>query len=389
MRFSVVRGALGVALAANAFLVVLVGCGRAPVAAPAPASSSIPAANLPSAAATQAALTPVVFVGSAACAECHQAQYLSQSHSRHAKTLLVMSRAALGGLAPPTGPVVGSGLVVASHADRFGMGFAAHPESIQPLDFALGSGKTGMTYVSLVDGRSVAEWRMSYFPHSGKWYVTPGDAGLDPRAMARVLPPEDARTCFHCHAVMESPQTVVPARRFFGVGCESCHGAGGAHIAQMRAGKYDHDSMERLETWPATRLLALCGQCHGAAMEGSHPVTTDQTNRFQPAGLVQSQCFQRSGGALSCLTCHDSHRNVSTNAKAYEAVCLTCHTSAAAHRPPTLRTAVVSLCPVNPKGNCITCHMPSRKMFASGPVPTLMADHFIRVQPHSTPAGTR
>ena len=385
MRFSALRGALGVALAANALLVVLVGCGRAPVAPPpAPASSPSPLIEALNPAPPSAA-APAVFVGSAACAECHRAQYLSQSHSRHARTLMVMSRSALGGLAPPTGPVAGSGLVVASHGDRFGMGLAAHPESIQPLDYALGSGKTGMTYVSLVEGKNVAEWRMSYFPHSGKWYVTPGDAGLDPRAMARVLPPADARTCFRCHAVIDSSQTVVPAKRFFGVGCESCHGAGGAHVTRMRAGKYDGDPMERLETWPATRLLALCGQCHGAAMEGSHPVATDQTNRFQPAGLAQSRCFQSSGGALSCLTCHDSHINVSTNTRAYEAVCLTCHTSAAARRPPTLRAVAVSLCPVNPKGNCITCHMPSRRMIANNSIPTLMADHFIRVQPHSRP----
>ena len=383
MRFSALRGTLLAALVANAFLVVLVGCGRAPVApSSAPASAPI-AADTPSPV-SFASLTSAVFVGGVACAECHRAQYLSQSHSRHAKTLLVMSRSALGRLAPPTGPVVGSGLVVASHADRFGMGFAAHPESIQSLDYALGSGKTGMTYVSLVEGKSVAEWRMSYFPHSGKWYTTPGDANLDPRAMARVLPPADARTCFRCHAVMASSETVVPAKRFFGVGCESCHGPGGAHVARMRAGKYDGDPMERLETWPATRLLALCGQCHGAAMDGAHPVATDETNRFQPAGLAQSRCFQSSGGALSCLTCHDSHTDVSTNTKAYEAVCLTCHTAAAAHRPPPLRTAAVRLCPVNPKEGCITCHMPSRKLFANGAVPTLTADHFIRVQPHST-----
>lgn len=114
-------------------------------------------------------------------------------------------------------------------------------------------------------------------------------------------------------------------------------------------------------------------------MTGSHSVTTDQTNRFQPFGLSQSQCYRRSQGALSCLTCHDSHTNVSTDEKSYVAVCLSCHTVNASRRPPPLRTSVIHLCPVNPKGNCITCHMPSRKMIVNSKIPTLMADHFIRV----------
>ncbi len=375
MRFSALRGALFAAVAANAFLVVMAGCGHNPTPRRLPPVAFSVSAGPP------AAAPPPVFVGSAACAECHPKEFASQSHSRHAQTLKAMTRADLGRLAPATGLIAGSGLILARHADRFGMGLAAHLDSIQPLDYALGSGKTGMTYVSLVEGGRVAEWRMSYFPHQRKWYTTPGDADLDPHALARVLAPEDARTCFRCHAVMASHETVVPARRFFGVGCESCHGAGGAHVALMRAGKYAQDPMAASENWSADRQIALCGQCHGSAMASSHPVTTDQTNRFQPFGLAQSRCFRRSNGALSCATCHDPHADVGTDTKAYEAVCLSCHTATAAHRPQPLRTAAIMLCPVNPRDGCITCHMPARKMIANNSIPTLMADHFIRVQP--------
>ena len=376
MHFSARRGALLAALAVNGGLLALVGCAHGPatvappVVTPPPLSISSPAV-----------FTDAHYVGNAACAECHQSQYLSQSHSRHAQTLLPMSQARLGRLAPPTGPVAGSGLVLLKHDDRFGMGAAAHPNFVLPLGYALGSGKTGMTYVSVVEGGQVAEMRVSYFPHRKRWYVTPGDEHLAAGALARVLPSDDIGTCFHCHAVMAPHTTLVPPSRFFGVGCESCHGPGSAHIAQMRAGRYAQDSMEHLEKWPAARLLALCGQCHGAAMTGSHTaaVTTSQTNRFQPLGLSQSQCYRRSQGALSCLTCHDSHTNVSTDENSYISVCLSCHTPVAAHRPPPLRNTLVKLCPVNPTGNCITCHMPSRKMIVNSQVPTLMADHFIRV----------
>ncbi len=380
MRFSFLRGILLAALAANGALVALVGCSSHPTAnSPAPASS---VAAPPSVSAHLPVAAPSAYVGSAACAECHQAEYASQSHTRHAETLMAMTRKELGALAPPTGRIPRTGVLVVQRGGRFGMGLPARSNAIIPLDYALGSGKSGMTYVSLLGDNTIIEMAMSYFPHQREWHVTPGDEHLSMNKLGRTRPPEDARTCFSCHAVMPSTTTVVPPKRFFGVGCESCHGPGGTHITQMQAGNYGQDTMVRLEKWSAKRILDLCGQCHGSAqlvMAGASPASAVGISRFQPFGLAQSQCFKNSKGTLSCVTCHDSHTNLSTDQKAYNTVCLSCHTAATARRPPLLRTSLIKLCPVNKTGRCISCHMPSGSVFVNQANPIRMADHFIRV----------
>ena len=113
-------------------------------------------------------------------------------------------------------------------------------------------------------------------------------------------------------------------------------------------------------------------------MGSASPVSTENTNRFQPFGLAESQCFKNSKDTLSCVTCHDSHANVSTDQKAYEAVCLSCHTTVVAHRPAPMRTTLIKLCPVNQKDNCIRCHMPTSSVIDKT-TQTRMADHYIRI----------
>ena len=41
--------------------------------------------------------------------------------------------------------------------------------------------------------------------------------------------------------------------------------------------------------------------------------------------MTWSRCYTESEGNLSCVTCHDPHRNVETSTVANEAKCLICH----------------------------------------------------------------
>jgi hypothetical protein len=90
--------------------------------------------------------------------------------------------------------------------------------------------------------------------------------------------------------------------------------------------------------------------------------------RFQPVGLMQSACYLKSQGALSCSTCHDPHARTSTDTPAYEAVCLSCH------RGPSKTP-----CKVSPTAGCVGCHMPRRDASRG----MMMTDHWIRSRPEA------
>jgi nitrate reductase cytochrome c-type subunit len=273
------------------------------------------------------------------------------------------------------------------------MAVYGHERDSIPVDNAFGSGKTGITLVAFV-GSEVMELNKSYFPHLKAWYLTPGHEKQKATDVGMMYKPDQSLQCVHCHAVTTPDSTLKPDPAFFGVGCESCHGPGSAHVEAMRAGKPLGLSMERLQEWDATRLNTLCARCHRGRDDISmSSEQANQTNRFMPYGLMKSRCFLGSGNRLSCMTCHDPHGDAMTDPKGYEAACLSCHSGrAAATQPvsgnpsaiPTHTTVkdgslIARSCPVNRRHGCIGCHMPSRVVFPHSKVPTRMADHFIRI----------
>jgi hypothetical protein len=93
--------------------------------------------------------------------------------------------------------------------------------------------------------------------------------------------------------------------------------------------------------------------------------------------MTVSRCYTESNGGMSCLTCHDPHREAEHAAAFYEAKCLSCHSRQAA--APVGRRAI---CPVNPAKDCLGCHMPKV------PVPALhttLTDHYIRIHRSNEP----
>jgi hypothetical protein len=138
----------------------------------------------------------------------------------------------------------------------------------------------------------------------------------------------------------------------------------------------------RIGTQKASVINEMCGKCHRAgANVGTNGDEVTMTQRFQPYGLMQSACYQKSGDTLSCITCHSPHENTSRNPKDFEAACLRCHSnSTAPHAGPAsvaAATPKAAICPVNPRTGCIGCHMPKRKVFPSSQIPISMADHLI------------
>ncbi|MGH9659007.1 MAG: multiheme c-type cytochrome, partial [Bryobacteraceae bacterium] len=154
--------------------------------------------------------------------------------------------------------------------------------------------------------------------------------------------------CFECHStgpVRDTQSGLEPGES--GVQCEACHGAASAHVAS--AGK------QKLSI-PRADLNNFCGRCHRPP--ASDPASIDWSFawnvRHQPVYLSQSQCFKKSGGALTCLTCHDAHAP-----RLARDACAGCHASTPRACGP----------------RCVNCHMP-----AVSPEPPLrFTNHWIGV----------
>lgn len=215
---------------------------------------------------------------------------------------------------------------------------------------------------------------MSYLPPSRQWYVHPGDQHANLYDPPGKFGPNDSRTCLSCHSTTQPAKGFLPDERFFGVGCESCHGPGSAHIQAVRLKQRDL-RMEKLERWGAARLTAMCGRCHskpGAADEAL--VDPKDTRRFAANALMQSRCFLQSGDRLSCMSCHNPHTDASTDRSKYDRVCLSCHSPALSAE----QAGRGNPCPRNPQTGCTSCHMPAGKFEPSLALPTLMTEHYIR-----------
>ena len=106
---------------------------------------------------------------------------------------------------------------------------------------------------------------------------------------------------------------------------------------------------------------------------------------------VPSRCYTDGGGRLSCLTCHDPHREAEKSASFYEAKCLSCHSSGRTGPGPSpARDGGVSgvsggrPCPVNATKGCLDCHMPKHPV---ADLHTTLTDHYIRVRRPADPGA--
>lgn len=96
-----------------------------------------------------------------------------------------------------------------------------------------------------------------------------------------------------------------------------------------------------------------------------HPIAI----RFAPVGFQRSRCFRESRD-FSCVTCHDPHGNVRKEPEFYRTVCSGCHGNKPRQTP----------CPVQPRGDCVSCHMPRAIIQRNG----IFTDHWIRVPARDT-----
>jgi Tfp pilus assembly protein PilF len=255
------------------------------------------------------------------------------------------------------------------------------------LLYFIGSGTRGRTYIFEEQG-FFFEAPVNWYGQKRVWDMTPAYQNAQHIPLALPLSAE----CLSCHTnASQDPvpgtenQYAAPILTQEGIGCSRCHGDGDAHAKAN--GKAPILNPAKL---PPSRRDAVCMQCH---LEGSVAIRQPgkRLGDYQPgedlqdyvhyyvlastsAGLpaisqfeafFQSRCKQKSGDAMSCMSCHDPHSSPSATEKAayYRAKCLACHGApfAAKHHAE--------------EQSCIACHMPS--VASSNIAHTQATDHRI------------
>jgi predicted CXXCH cytochrome family protein len=256
-------------------------------------------------------------------------------------------------------------------------------EAAGTAEWSFGSGSRGVTYLGTWENQPV-ELRLSYFSRQKRWGYTPGQqVGLTPETpVGRVLDPPSRQSCFDCHttALVREQDELKPEASILGVGCETCHGPGRAHIEAVQRGEADL-RMADLSKQRAEVVRQVCSHCHRdpEAGEPENPFVAAQLPRTQGLALSLSACFKKSGGKLTCITCHNPHRNAEpVSTRDYGKICLSCHSPEPAKRQVS--------CKVQPTGDCVKCHMPLQEVLI--PTRPKFNTHWIKVwKPGEGPAA--
>jgi cytochrome c554/c'-like protein len=245
-----------------------------------------------------------------------------------------------------------------------------------PIQYAVGQGRMGQTYVLEKDG-NFYESRMSFYNEIKGLDFTIGSPRLVPasleEAFGRLLSKNEVVGCFGCHANNASAgQKLQLEKLTHGVRCESCHGPGPPHVAAVKAGEPGYKSIfnpGRIGGDEQTQQF--CALCHRGNEEFSLLQSMGLNNvRFQPYRIFLSKCYSDDRN-IRCTACHNPHEPLKEDAAYYDNRCLDCH---ALKGQPAAQGSQPS-CPVATK-DCTSCHMPKVEIKTAH---FKFTDHYIRV----------
>ena len=325
------------------------------------------------------------------CAECHRAIAESYAKTGMARSFHVSRKLPLTGGAGQFRPVEREGRGYIQRAAA-----ADVPAREVSVDYEVGSGNDGVTYLHRTRDNKLVEIPVSWYSEKGgHWGMSPGyDRPTNPGFSRPVT-----YRCIFCHDAYPSlpgnyaeieGATVFPAELPDGIDCQRCHGSGVAHADAVRQRKPLAEIRAAIVN-PAHLTpelqMDVCMQCHLETTSTDLPGSLMKFNRGvfsyqpgQPLGdysqyfdhapgtghddkleivsqayrLHQSACFLKSAGRLTCTTCHNPHESAMGNP---DAVCGQCHESHGV------------------AGSCVACHMPKRQ--ASDAIHIAVTDHRI------------
>jgi tetratricopeptide (TPR) repeat protein len=244
-------------------------------------------------------------------------------------------------------------------------------EGRRKLDYFLGSGHLGITYLYSLNGY-LLESPVAYYAQSHSYDMKPGLG--DAETMPPALPMTSG--CMRCHmsgVQRETPGTVNHFRDlpflYGGITCESCHGDSKQHVVNSRK-----DAVVNPMKLDPERRDSVCISCHlegdtriehvGRNVDDFKPgdrigdylsyfvFSSDQLTSRGVSEIEQlsfSKCKRVSGDRMTCMNCHDPHYSppAAEKARFYRNKCLACHSQ------PKFSDSHFS---ENP--DCTSCHMP-------------------------------
>ncbi len=336
-------------------------------------------------------------VGSHACSRCHQGIYTAFSKTDMGRSIVPVTPSLLQSMRIPQS-VYDKTLdrhfdVYARDGTLYQSEYATDSggnetfRDTHTLDWIIGAGSNGFGGM-VKRGDFLFEAPLSYYTKAERWELSPGyeagDFGFGRPMLAG---------CLSCHSGRSKPipasdgKYEQPPFEETAVGCENCHGPGSAHIRAMEEdtlGEHGEDTAivnpARLSPELANNICMFCHQTgdlrllqpgksladfrpgepldHTLSILMAPPKRDDpQTDLLQHYySMTLSKCYRASGGKLSCISCHDPHRQPTREqAPAYYAKkCLTCHTEQSCSLPSETRQHH------QPADDCAGCHMPRR-----------------------------
>ncbi|MGH7455043.1 MAG: multiheme c-type cytochrome, partial [bacterium] len=352
------------------------------------------------------------FVGSEACASCHQEQYDLWKNSTHGRA---------GG--PPTlQTVIGQfdgkprrfkdAVVTPAIKNQkyiFTIEQEGFSKKVFQVDAVIGGGHLQgggtQTYFSRFPDGTLRFLPFDFIRREKIWFgETKGQRGWIPISEelsitdlsewppSRILGAEENLTnCQECHGSQIQTTYDAQAKKYvtqyksLSINCESCHGPGKRHIELAKSGNIENApdiGMKSLATLTKDQSLEICFRCHtlkDVIQPGYLPGKNLQAyyslkfpilgeNPYHPDGRTRAFAYQEGhlysdcylNGSMTCVNCHDPHsqtyrdiNGVKLNGRFDNGQCTGCHASKA--QSPEQHSHHKKDSPGN---LCTSCHTP-------------------------------
>ncbi len=350
------------------------------------------------------------FAGSAVCSKCHKDITNDYFHTAHFHTSQLSSLKSINGSfqGGKNNFIYDVGKVVSMKKERnsfYQVYYYKDKEVVRRrFDISVGSGIRGQTYLSWLDNHLI-ELPVSYFTQVHQWANSPGYP-LSPIIFNR---PVTAR-CLECHSTYaqtinynpDIPPAFDGTQMILSVSCEKCHGPAAKHVAYETNHPKDSIGIFIVKNQNLPRQLSLdvCALCHSGRLQETKPpfqfTAGDNLSDFfeisdaaKKAGIMDvhgnqlgvlsaSKCFQLSK-TMTCITCHDPHKNEKGKTSVFSQRCISCHSDKHKNIAGVSNDLL--------RSNCIDCHMPLQESTSisfllkknAPPVSAVMRTHFITV----------